>query len=63
MTLRHRHHPDNLNDCLLFALASEREARHHRPFGWPARVIARRHNLPQQRAALIAELAGIGGTR
>jgi hypothetical protein len=63
MTLRHRHHPDNLNDCRLFAEASEREIRHDRPCSWPVRVIARRHNLPKHRAALIAELAGIGGTR
>jgi len=61
MTIRHRHHPDNLNDCPLFAWASEREARHYRPFAWPIRIIARRHNLPQQRAALVAELAGIRG--
>jgi hypothetical protein len=63
MTLSHRHHPDNLNDCPLFAWASAREARPHRPFGWPARVIARRHNVPPQCAALIAELAGVGGAR
>ena len=63
MKLRHRHHSDNLNDCPLFAWASEREIRRHRPFAWPVRAIARRHNLPQQRAALIAELLGIGEAR
>ena len=61
MNLRHRHHPDNLSDCPLFAWASEREARHYHAFAWPARVIACRHNIPPQRAALIIELAGIGG--
>jgi hypothetical protein len=63
MRVHRRHHPDNLNDTPLFAWASEREARHHRPFAWPVRVIARRHNVPQERAALIAELAGIAGAR
>jgi hypothetical protein len=61
MTLPHRHHFDNLNDCPLFAWASEQESRHHHPFDWPVRVFGRRHGPPLHRAALVCHLAGIGG--
>ena len=61
MRLHRRHHSDNPNDTPLFAWASEREARYYRPCASPVRVISHRHNIPPQRAALITELAGIGG--
>jgi hypothetical protein len=45
----------------LFSWAAERE----RPlrFSAAARIIARRHNLTEARAALVCEIAGIGGWR
>ena len=55
--LRHRaprrnHHPD------LFAWAADRERRR---FSMPIRIIARRHNISESWAALVCEIAGIGG--
>jgi hypothetical protein len=55
--LRHRaprcnYYPD------LFSWAAERERRHR--FSVAARIIARRHNITESRAALVCEIAGIG---
>lgn len=33
------------------------------PVPWQVRLLARRHRLPIERAAIIAELAGLGGVR
>jgi hypothetical protein len=42
----------------LFAWAAERDRRR---YSLPARIIARRHNITELRAALLCEIAGIGG--
>jgi hypothetical protein len=43
----------------LFTWAAERDQRHR--YTVAARTIARRHNLTELRAALVCEVAGIGG--
>lgn len=56
--LRHRAPRRNPSCELdLFTWAAEQERRH---FPMPVRIIARRHNLTDARAALVCELAGIG---
>jgi hypothetical protein len=45
----------------LFAWADSRDRRVCRPVPTAARIIAIRHCLPVDRAALVCELAGIGG--
>ena len=52
----------NLHLPPLFAWADARE-RDHSILPLPARVLARRFGLTPQRAALIAQLAGIGDSR
>jgi hypothetical protein len=46
----------NLETLSLFAWAADRDRR----YPLPARLLAVRHRLPLARAALVAELAGIG---
>lgn len=58
--LRHRAPRRNLSlDMDLFSWAAERERRLR--FSVAARIIARRHDLTEARAALVCEIAGIGG--
>jgi hypothetical protein len=42
----------------LFAWANQNERRHR--FSIAARIIARRYNIAESRAALVCEIAGIG---
>lgn len=46
-------------DLDLFSWAAERDRRQR--YTVAARIIARRHNITESRAALVCEIAGIGG--
>lgn len=57
MKIRRHHHRINAQQLTLFAWA---DAREHLAMPFPARALSRRFNLTPRRAALIAELAGLG---
>lgn len=58
--LRHRApRRKNFPELDLFTWSAERDRRHR--FTAAARIIARRHNITESRAALVCEIAGIGG--
>lgn len=56
------HHPPTDFECLpLLRWAAERDLRQRKPATLAGRHLARR-GIPQQRADLLAELAGLGGS-
>jgi len=57
MKVPRRHHHFNAQQITLFAWA---DARERVTLSFPAHALARRFNLTPRRAALIAELAGLG---
>ena len=62
MTLPKNHPPVNIS-LPLFTWANHQDALIQGEIPLAARVIGRRYRLSPARAALIAELAGIGGAR